>query len=829
MVKRHSTINHEDLLFDKQQVIMIVKSALRRLRAKKIQVDDVIHQIEQHGVQMTRSRFEDLFTSRPNRINGAPPSTITALIHAFFMLDNKILSAREVLTLANAARLPINYCEQLSVHFANDEWRNAWFDYLPSTQTTFHRSFLIGRNREFSILLQRLLQEQDHLIISGEPGIGKTVLAQTLIQELEVLTGQNVTFVYDAESFKTYAQFVTHLANALHIKPLHNEPIELRMASVLSSQKVRHVFIDDMQTDNLSTHISILHTFSQQFPKVRFIITTHQSKQFDGLRQSYEHIITPLDDSQVSSPAMQLFLHTLTINGISVTDVQKSTLLTICQRANGNPQQIQLLATMRSIEEIQANSKSYTQLLDTLSVREFSIIRLLLEARGPLSTTFLSFYLRHTEHNVTLNTQDILERLVNRGLLTAVMIHSQKNLVVNQQLLQGSIQSVADYNLDTTLLLRKLSQMARGIHVQNYHELTNHDIERITNLLERLHHRSEYLEDICQVIVAWQQLWMHANLTASIISLIERCTVQFTTSNRILVDLYLVNGRLHDHRGNTQSALICLQQAIDTLDLPQSVKWAEIVLDLVSIQLRQAGFPYTNTIDTINQICEILQTDQQHYLLGIAHNILSKTYAAHNNLERAFTSSYSALQFFREYELSIGHIDALLQRSLIYMYSGDYDIASGILQGLIQQIRPYKLPYLLATAELRIAGIHALLRNVDEAFINLTQAFQILHRIGSAHEILMVADVYSLICYRRGHFVEAYQINKESSYLREKLDLPRITYIERLVDDKRQKILSTVSAEIQAEPVNLTIYDMIDKLWHHLDQKPAYEVTTTVE
>lgn len=124
MVIRYTGLQ-DDLLFDKPQVIAIVKTALRRLRSQKIQVDDVIHQIMQHGVQMTRSRFEDLFTSRPNRINGASPSTIIALIHALFTLDRTILSAKEVLTLVNAARLPIHMCEQLSIHFAHEEWRNA--------------------------------------------------------------------------------------------------------------------------------------------------------------------------------------------------------------------------------------------------------------------------------------------------------------------------------------------------------------------------------------------------------------------------------------------------------------------------------------------------------------------------------------------------------------------------------------------------------------------------------------------------------------------------------------------------------------------------------
>jgi tetratricopeptide (TPR) repeat protein len=821
MVKRQPTIN-EDLLFDKQQVITIVKSALRRLRGKRIQVDDVIHQMVDHGVQMTRSRFEDLFTSRPNRINGAPPSTIIALIHAFFTLDNKILSAKDVLTLANATRLPITYCEQLSVHFSHDEWRGAWFAYLPSTQTTFHRNYLIGRNREFSVLLQRLVQEQDHLIISGAAGIGKTVLAQTLIQELEVLTGQNIAFVYDSGNLTTYAQFVAQLANALYIKPLHNEPIELRMASILSAQKVRYVFIDDMHTDSQSTHMSILRTFSQQFPKVRFIITTRQSHQFVALRQSYEHILLPLNDSQINSAAMQLFVHTLTINGITINDMNKSSLLQICQRAQGNPQQIQLLATMRSIDEIHSNNYSYTQLIDTLSVREFSIVRLLIESSGPLSTTFLNFYLRHTETNAHLHTQEILDRLVNRGLLTVTMIYGQKNLLANHQLQETAVGQSINHNLDTTLLLRKLAQMARGIHVRNYHELTNHDIERIANLLDRLHTQSNYLEDVCQVIVAWQQLWIHANLTAPIISLIERCTVQFTSTNRILIDLYLVNGRLHDYRGNTQSALMCIQQSLEVLNQPHTLKWAEITLDYVRIQARHPQLTHEQTIDVINQVCAILQTEQQQYLLGIAYTILAGTYADKNNLEQAFSTSYSALQLFSEYELSLGHINALLQRSLLYMYSGDYDIANGILQGLILQIRPYNLPDLFATAQLRIAGINALLRNVDTAQYHLTQAFQTLHRIGSAHEILMVADIYSLICYRQARFADAYIISKESSFLREKHNLPRITYFERLVEDKRAKILSTISQDIQATPVNLTVYDLIDKLWGYFDNKPTF-------
>jgi len=60
---------------------------------------------------------------------------------------------------------------------------------------------------------------------------------------------------------------------------------------------------------------------------------------------------------------------------------------------------------------------------------------------------------------------------------------------------------------------------------------------------------------------------------------------------------------------------------------------------------------------------------------------------------------------------------------------------------------------------------------------------------------------------------------KEVSYLREKLNLTRITYIERLVEDKRKKIIDVVAPELQSTPVNLTIYDLIDKLWGHLEVK----------
>jgi len=80
----------------------------------------------------------------------------------------------------------------------------------------------------------------------------------------------------------------------------------------------------------------------------------------------------------------------------------------------------------------------------------------------------------------------------------------------------------------------------------------------------------------------------------------------------------------------------------------------------------------------------------------------------------------------------------------------------------------------------------------------------------------MISDVYRLICYRQARYQDAYILNKETSYLREKLDLPRITYIERLVEDKRNKLLAIIPTQLQDTPINVTLYDLIDKLWAYL-------------
>jgi hypothetical protein len=59
------------------------------------------------GIMMTRARFEDLFTSRPNRVTIATPTTILAFISACFDFDGRICSATDILDFADAARLPL--------------------------------------------------------------------------------------------------------------------------------------------------------------------------------------------------------------------------------------------------------------------------------------------------------------------------------------------------------------------------------------------------------------------------------------------------------------------------------------------------------------------------------------------------------------------------------------------------------------------------------------------------------------------------------------------------------------------------------------------------
>jgi hypothetical protein len=76
-----------------------------------------------------------------------------------------------------------------------------------------------------------------------------------VVIELEMLLSTKVATLYLTQPLRSLGDLTHLVAQALNIKPLHNEPIELRMVSVINKMPLTYVFIDDCVITETETSI----------------------------------------------------------------------------------------------------------------------------------------------------------------------------------------------------------------------------------------------------------------------------------------------------------------------------------------------------------------------------------------------------------------------------------------------------------------------------------------------------------------------------------------------------------------------------------------------
>lgn len=776
-------------VFDKPRIIAIMKTALRRLRQDKITIEQVIDEIIAQGIDMSRTNFEDLFTTRPTRVSGAPPLVLLATIHALFRLKRNVLTAREVMELATAARLPINLFGQIMEYFTMQEWQEIWYMYLPSTRKALEKKEIIGRDSVFARLYM-YMQTNTHIVISGSQGIGKTALAYALVREYEINYHCRIPCIAVTVIPTSPKELFEIIATAFSIKPLYQEPIELRINSVLKSSQIYYLVLDNYPDSDNGAHQVILKMVLQRLPMLRVIITHRHANQFSQLSNCYEEMLEPLGDDDANSPAYQLFVRVLQANGL-VENIFSMELLKQCQLAQGNPFTIQFIAnTYASNKEYLGVAQGIQQLITTMSPTDAYIIEFITLCRQRVTLTLLKYYM----HQVGIYDEQLyqaLHQLVARGIITRTIINGIQAYMIHDVLTQALLQFDNQLLLTSqkiTHILRRLITIMQLFSAGTMPILTHDDVQALVDLVQYIMKLHEtYIIDIMKLLVEFELVWIHYAGAAQVIILAEHCIAKFTGPHPILIKMYALLGNLCNYRSLNETAAYYFEKALDHIDSTHEKKvWALVTLDY-SFNLGRTLL-LADQIAATHMALRVFQEHDMQYAYARSLDCLSRIYLQQGDIKNALQYSQLALDAFVGMTNTVGYLDALTHKALLYMVMSDYEMSRQLCVQIIHESETNNWAHLNAVAKLRIAGTIILEGNADQARYYLSQAATILLRLGNTGEILFVVDVYSFILLVEGRVHEALQFNDMSTLLRDHLNLPRGVVLDALVKTKRDSI-----------------------------------------
>lgn len=809
--------DRQERLFDKPRIIMHSRNILLRLRRHKILVDDIVEAINAHGVPMTRARFEDLFTSRPYRVVIATPTVFLVLVSVSFNFHPTVLSASELIDFADAARLPLRFYDQLSVYFRTQEWQEAWFGLLPTTKPFLNRHFMVHRDQDFKRALQAY-DKQHHILVTGPAGVGKTAFAQSLLLEIEMLSGTKMPALHLDKPIASVHDLIVAIAHASNIRPLHDEPIELRLQSVLPTLRATYVFIDNVHCADADC--TVLRRVAQLFPRMRFIVTTPECEStlerlVAQIGPSTVTSLTPLRDTTTDSPAMMLFVQTLSSHGVPYANSEILALHEICKRGNGIPREIMRLALQQRKQIAQTPQCDARDALAKLNYHQMKVLSVLSRFRQPVSDSFLSTLSERFAPGVNLS--EVIAILRESNLIELQLSETQTTYRLHTATVHAYQQMFTPLHLaaERAEHLDLMSRCFESAEVAVIAALSQHDIKAIIELLsDNIFHDPSAVFEVAKLISAGLQVWLYHDVSSEIILIIEQILLQHSAAHPAIAELCVIAGRIYNTRAQYARALE-LQEMVRALLSPQNhatMMARSLFVQLSAFLSTQNSTAIASLDSQVLAAWTHLETNDTTTWQNYARIPLSYWYCGRDDIAQARQICTRRDLLGKRRVLTADGISLEFQNSLIHMMEGSYDIAKAILLNLSNELKPFDVPYYVASLEMRLAATEALMHNLDDAVLHIRQSFNVLKCVGNVTELLFVADIYSLIQFRRQAFHSAQAISMLCGKLHADYGMLRMGFIERLVNTKRAKIPAWVLDSIELPDKNSTIYDLITML-----------------
>lgn len=808
-----------DLIYDKPQIIRIMREIMRRLRLKQVFVVDILDAMAQRDMPLTRARFDDMFLTRATRDVHIPLDVFHLFFAIVFDYDADILRADEFLELVNAVRIPINQIQRYQRYFSQKEWQSALHSYGFRTRLLMHpHTMVIGRDAILN-RLYALMTKQRNIVISGPAGIGKTAVVIELLRRYEMSHGQPL-FYLDVRPIKTLAQLYEQLATLFHVKPITNEPILLRLQLVMQRTFVYVVLehIDECDT-GISANVIMTH-IRAHLPMLRCIAISRTVGILGQQREYHEEVIPALDTAHLRASACQLFMQIYQQAG--GRSIRAAYVLESCQAVQGNPLFICMIANaVANAADVTNTDDVVRNNINQLDRIDKQIVMLLSMSASPMTQRFLTLIAPHTWGMNANGLLNRLMRLTQRRIVYEVGSDAQMRIGVNVVIRQVVIHHLSPDETHTLL-----SRIASAIHqldvrwevVTGTHGVLSETsdlwcvLECATLMLTyKMHPETAHL------LIVGRTMWVRHGLSDDAIPLAEACISAIDDAHPLVPELLFTMGSLYSARGMISLALAYLRRAYaEALYRQQLPLVCRIAAEIGMNGVIDTSTPPIITYDTIcaylDAAVTFLQSHDDLVLRASVLDLYAYVCLSAGDSQRAVALNDDALFLYTQCESAHGLIEAQFNRGLIYMTRGEFDVAQPALVYAKAEYARLQIDIGQAQCNLRLAAIAVLSGDAQQTRTLLAAAIDPLQRGGGLQDMLYVMDIYSGMLLLQGAFHETLLLCERVEHFRGERHIFRGKQLEAIFQQQRQRASQHVDISALDRThvlAQLTFYDVI--------------------
>lgn len=812
------TLLMPETLFDKPQIIALMRLAFSRLRLKRVFVPDILERLHTAGFVVSRGRFDDWFMTRPERDVIAPNNVFVAVVNICFAVDHAVWSAHEFVQLLIAMRIPLDQIDQFSRHFRDSAWHDALQKHHVLPIQRMHLHPLIGRE---SLLeqLHQILTTARYLVLYGPAGIGKTALMLELQQRYEHHLQQKTIFL-NMTGIETLAHLIDHIAHVCEVRPLGNEPILLRLQFVLNHTRT-YLFVDGVDSESGLACATILNYLRQHFPFLHVVMSI---RTVDGLveRPDIQLVeVPPLACDSPQSPGYQLFVRVFRQAGGGSID--RDTVIRACAATHGVPLYIGMVANLAVQKTVSdAPQNVVEQVLHGVSGEELDLLMFLGMINAPVTLRFLQVFGSYMVGISEQRMQQMVSDLIQRQLIYQFVREHDEVIAIHALVLHVIQHSTSPehYNRLLTLLAEELLRIDdtwENGNQQVMYKVKALDLPIVLAVIDIIQNRQSP-ELATQLLVQWHTVWYRHGFAIEVIEKLEQSLALIPDSNPLAVSIHYVLGSLYGGRGLFRLSLQHLQTAralsrqhdLHTLYHRVTVEWGWRSMSEIS----KNNTLFVEVSYAMQQAIAYFMAHGMPHLAAHAYNLMSNVYFSIGNLEDAMTANDESMRLFRSGGFSLGMLDTIYNRGLVFLGIGDFAGARKVWAQAEREYSNIGFSLNKVNCALRTAGVAILQNDAVVAQQILMDSFDVVSRSGGLHDAFYMIDIYCGVLLLIGRPCDCYMVSTVMSRIRQERGIFLGAFPDGIVADLRQRafMLCEQQAGTSRFHTDATFYDIVREI-----------------